>query len=174
VPVADARTTPARLLIVARPHADLYEYLHARFSDDANVTVILDRRLAPRRRRPVPAAAERRRAERRCQVDVDEQLQAHALAIVAAPSATAPLREARQWLETIQSHVAGIRMALDDRDRLEREADAIEHENERLRADMDWSRRELDAIDAAFARALAKANDVLARLRGEPAQAHAE
>src|SRR2546427_10365588 len=97
VPVADARTTPARLLIVARPHADLYEYLHARFSDDANVTVILDRRLAPRRRRPVPAAAERRRAERRCQVGGGEQPQAHALAIVAAPAAKAPPPGARPW-----------------------------------------------------------------------------
>src|SRR2546425_13162474 len=89
VPVADARTTPARLLIVARPHADLYEYLHARFSDDANVTVILDRRLAPRRRRPVPAAAERRRAERRCQGGGDEQPQAPAPPVVAAPAAAA-------------------------------------------------------------------------------------
>src|SRR2546425_13366688 len=94
VPVADARTTPARLLIVARPHADLYEYLHTRFSDDANVTVIRDRRLAPRRRRPVPAAAERRRAERRCRGDVDEQLQGHALAVVAAPAAAGPPRGA--------------------------------------------------------------------------------
>src|SRR2546422_7305606 len=98
VPVADARTTPARLLIVARPHADLYEYLHARFSDDANVTVILDRRLAPRRRRPVPAAAERRRAERRWQGDVDGQVQAHAPAVVAGPAATAPPPEARPAL----------------------------------------------------------------------------
>src|SRR2546422_11754026 len=90
VPVADARTTPARLLIVARPHADLYEYLHARFSDDANVTVILDRRLAPRRRRPVPAAAERRRAERRGEGGGDEQLQAHALRSGAGAAAAAP------------------------------------------------------------------------------------
>ncbi|HYS17154.1 MAG TPA: hypothetical protein VET45_09550 [Candidatus Binatia bacterium] len=166
----DERTTATRLLIVARPHPDLYEYLRARFCDDANVTVILDRRLATRRRRPVPAAAERRRTDRRSQPEVDTQLRAHSLAIVAAPSAAAAPRDVRQWLDAIQSCVAGIRTALDDRDRLEREADAIKRENERLRADVDWSRKRLEEVDVNLARAVAMANDALARLRDGPAQ----
>jgi len=37
------------LFIVSREHPRLYEYLVARFQDDANVSVIVDRRAADRR-----------------------------------------------------------------------------------------------------------------------------
>ena len=75
---------PAQLFIVARRHPELYDYLSARFTDDAKVAVVLDRRLAPRRRRALPAAAERRRVDRRARPEVDEQLRATSLAIVTA------------------------------------------------------------------------------------------
>ena len=165
----------ARMFIVARPHPELYEYLRARFGDDATTTVVLDRRLAARRRRALPAAAERRRAERRSRPEVDERLRATSLAIVIAPSPTAPsatasLGDARQWVEAIQSCLASIHGALDDHDRLQREARAITQENERLRAEMDRSRKEVGELDSTVARALAIVNDLRARLRGGPRQ----
>jgi hypothetical protein len=159
------------MFIVARRHAELYEYLNAEFVDDATVRVVLDRRLAPRRRRALPAAAERRRVDRRSRPEVDERLRATSLAIVNASDASTPRSEARQFVETMQRGVAAIRGALDERDRLRHESLAIKQENERLRADMDLSWKELAEVDSAIARAIEIATDFRARLRGEPGQA---
>jgi hypothetical protein len=158
---------PARVFIVARREPELYEYLSARFAGEADVTVVLDRRLAARRRRALPAAAERRRAERRSRSDVDEQLQTTSLAIV-TPSDAQPTGEARQWIEMMQRGVAAIRGALDERDRLQRASLAIGQENEWLRSQMDRSWKELADVDVTIARAIAIVNDLRTRLRGEP------
>jgi hypothetical protein len=159
------------MFIVARRHAELYEYLNAEFVDDATVRVVLDRRLAPRRRRALPAAAERRRVDRRSRPEVDERLRATSLAIVTASDAAPPGSEARQFVETMQRGVAAIRGALDEQDRLRQESLAIKQENERLRADMDLSWKELAEVDSTIARAIEIATDFRARLRGEPGQA---
>jgi hypothetical protein len=68
------------LCIVSRQHPDLFAYLQHRFKDSM-VTVILDRRLAARRRAQIGAADERRRQERRRRPDIDADLvhQSHAI-----------------------------------------------------------------------------------------------
>jgi hypothetical protein len=165
VPVAQETDMPARLFIVAQRHPELYEYLSSRFADETDVTVVLDRRLASRRRRALPAAAERRRTERRSRPDVEAQLRTTSLAVVTAPSAAQPAGEVRQWVDTMQRGVAAIRGVLDDRDRLQHEALAILQENEWLRAEMDRSWKELAAVDVSIARAIAIVNDLRARLR---------
>src|SRR5262250_522848 len=99
---------PTQLFIVARRHPELYDYLSTRFIDDGRVAVILDRRFATRRRRALPAAAERRRADRRTRPEIDEQLRTTSLAIVGAPSAAATPNEARRWIEAMQRGVAAI------------------------------------------------------------------
>jgi hypothetical protein len=159
------------MFIVARSHTELYEYLNAQFVDDATVRVVLDRRQAPRRRRALPAAAERRRVDRRSRPEVDERLRATSLAIVTASDAVPPRSEARQFVETMQRGVAAIRGALDERDRLRQESLAIKQENEQLRADMDLSWKELAEVDSTIARAIEIATDFRARLRGGPGQA---
>jgi hypothetical protein len=167
-PAAREITAPLRLFVVARRDPELYGYLRARFADDVGISVVLDRRVENRRRRALPAAAERRRADRRMRPEIDEQLRATSLAIVGAPSAAATPTEARRWIETMQRGVAAIGEALDDRDRLERDTRATQQENDRLRAQMDQAWKELAEIDSAIARAIAVVNELRSRLRREP------
>jgi chromosome segregation ATPase len=157
---------PTHLFIVNRLHPDLCEDLRKRFASDTNVKVILDRRLGARRMRTAPAAAERRRAERRSRPEVDQKLQtaSHTM-IVSGSSEAANLREAREWVEGIHDRVGAIREVLDSYDRLRREVETIKQAHARLRSDVDQAKRELEDIDSAFARALALANDILSRLR---------
>ena len=198
---------PAQLFIVARRHPELYDYLSTRFADDGRVAVILDRRLAPRRRRALPAAAERRRADRRTRPEVDEQLRASSLAVVTtsktasarpddvpvirapaeeppagAPSGTESVSEARRWIESMQRGVTAVHGALDEHDRLQREAaelrqaherlqreaQALGLENERLRGEIDRSSRELADLDGSISRALDVVTDLHSRLHKEP------
>jgi chromosome segregation ATPase len=121
--------------------------------------------------RTAPAAAERRRAERRSRPEVDQKLQtaSHTM-IVSGSSEAASLREAREWIEGIHDRVGAIRDVLDRHDRLRREAETSKQAHERLRSEVDQARRELEDIDSAFARALALANDLLSRLRGGSTQ----
>jgi chromosome segregation ATPase len=167
-PAAREITAPLRLFVVARRDPELYGYLRARFADDVGISVVLDRRVENRRRRALPAAAERRRGDRRMRPEIDEQLRATSLAIVGAPSAAATPTEARRWIETMQRGVAAIGEALDDRDRLERDTRATQQENDRLRAQMDQAWKELAEIDSAIARAIAVVNELRSRLRREP------
>ena len=71
------------LVIVAKPNVDLYEYLKAKFADDPNVQVVLDRR---RGESPPDAvvAVERRAADRR-RLAIDQALRSRGLAVVIPP-----------------------------------------------------------------------------------------
>jgi hypothetical protein len=64
------------LFIVARDRADLYRYLSQTFADAENVQVIWDRRTEQRRRTTTgpPTGTERRRADRRTHMGVEEEL----------------------------------------------------------------------------------------------------
>jgi len=75
---------PRQLVIVARGHPDLYSYLRQRFADEEQAEVLLDRRIGQRRGEPVPvpAAAERRRQDRRGRPDVDTMLRSRSHVIV--------------------------------------------------------------------------------------------
>jgi predicted ATPase/class 3 adenylate cyclase len=71
------------LVIVAKSNVDLYEYLKAKFADDPNVQVVLDRRHGE----PWPeasASVERRAADRR-RVAIDQALRSRGLAVVIPP-----------------------------------------------------------------------------------------
>ncbi|MGH3118776.1 MAG: hypothetical protein ACRDQ2_17010 [Gaiellales bacterium] len=71
-----------QLCIVSRQHPDLYAYLRQRFADDETVEVILDRRSAERRGRPVPVGRNRRVVDRRSRPDIDERLRKNSHVIV--------------------------------------------------------------------------------------------
>jgi hypothetical protein len=60
-----------RLIIVSRDEPGLYHALREDWAADENVTVVLDRRLAERRRETVTTELERRRGERRAQPAID-------------------------------------------------------------------------------------------------------
>src|SRR3989442_5527247 len=77
-----------------------------------------------------------------------------------------------EWIDVLYDRVGAIRDALDGHDRLRREAEAIAQAHERLRSEVDRARRELEDIDAAFARALMLANDLLSPLPREASPSH--
>jgi hypothetical protein len=84
-----------KIVIVARQHAELHDYLRRRFTPASGVEVILDRRLEERRAatgsvRSRTVARERRRGERRSRPEVDELLCYRSHVIV-----TIPERDAR-------------------------------------------------------------------------------
>jgi hypothetical protein len=71
------RSMARHLFIVSRLQPDLFAYLAREFASEADVTVLLDRRHAERRRHPHgggPPADERRHGQRRAPSDVKTQL----------------------------------------------------------------------------------------------------
>jgi hypothetical protein len=73
------------VFVVARPHAELYQYLRERFASDTAVEVILDRRFTQRRQRQLWHQTERRHGDRRCRPEVDIELQSRSHAIITMP-----------------------------------------------------------------------------------------
>jgi hypothetical protein len=84
VPAADSpeRKKARTLFVVSRYHAELYRYLKERFAGDGAVMIILDRRVAERRRVRQVIAVDRRRRERRSRPDIDAELQQRSHAII--------------------------------------------------------------------------------------------
>jgi hypothetical protein len=162
------------LFIVSRQHQDLYEYLRARLSADGDVRVIIDRRLGERRRKSAPAAAERRRTDRRSRSEIDEQLRRHSHAIVTRPSRveTTPLRDALQWIDGLHHHVSAVRTALAQHEQVHRELGEIRQTHEWLRGEADRGAKELDEIGGQLAHLIDTTTELLARLRRAPS-AHA-
>ncbi|MBI1958496.1 MAG: AAA family ATPase, partial [Candidatus Rokubacteria bacterium] len=70
------------IFVVAHQNLGLYEFLKERFSGDREVTVVLDRRGDDRRRSRQPAAAERRRGERRLPPSFDSALRVRGLVVL--------------------------------------------------------------------------------------------
>jgi hypothetical protein len=78
-----AATQPQHILIVSRHHPGLFEYVRARFADEENVEVVLDRRRArDRRRRASHTVVERRLAERRVHSQIDTALRMESMQFV--------------------------------------------------------------------------------------------
>ena len=71
--------------IVARDHPELYAYLRDRFTCDGAVEVILDRRVAQRRRNDASYDPDRRRADRRSRPEVEVELEKRSHAIITIP-----------------------------------------------------------------------------------------
>ncbi|PYN86318.1 MAG: hypothetical protein DMD87_17905 [Candidatus Rokuibacteriota bacterium] len=73
------------LYIVSAEHWALVDDLLERFSGDPKAQVILDRRHGNRRQIEAGVALERRRADRRKQLDVSEELRRRSVAVVTIP-----------------------------------------------------------------------------------------
>ena len=69
------------VFIVSRHRPKLHEYLQQEFAGNADVAVIVDRRLGERRLREIEHGSERRQIDRR-QDEVDERLRSMGWAIV--------------------------------------------------------------------------------------------
>jgi hypothetical protein len=69
------------LFVVARHNIQLYDYLKREYAGEP-VTVILDRRHGERRERAEATASERRSADRRRQIQVDESIRTRGFAVV--------------------------------------------------------------------------------------------
>ena len=71
------------MFIVGRVRRALHDSLRRTFADDDFVQVVLDRRIAERRRRRSrPRKTERRQAERRARREIDTQLRTRGYAVV--------------------------------------------------------------------------------------------
>lgn len=78
-------TVPRYVLIVSRHDTALWNYLQKEFADDREVTMIVDRRHRQRRTaRPTgpPSTGERRRADRRRNLDIDGRVAVLGAAVV--------------------------------------------------------------------------------------------
>jgi hypothetical protein len=73
---------PRDLFILASDEKDLYEYLTRHFSGRADVSVILDRRRADRRRRSDPQRQNRRKGNRRAESTIETDLKSMGFAVV--------------------------------------------------------------------------------------------
>ena len=70
------------LFIVSRDQRDLHAYLTKEFRRDEHVQVIVDRRIADRRRRVEPSAHDQRRATRRRALAMDREMRSAGFALV--------------------------------------------------------------------------------------------
>jgi len=70
------------LFIVSRDQKDLHDYLTKEFRRDEQIQVILDRRVADRRRRVQALARENRQSARRRALAVQEQVKSVGFAVV--------------------------------------------------------------------------------------------
>ncbi len=68
----------------------------------------------------------------------------------------------------MQRGVKAVRGALDDHDRLQHETSAIKQENERLRAEIDRSGKELAELESCIGRAIEVVTDLRTRLNRAP------
>ena len=71
-----------RLVIVAREEPELHAWLVRKFTGEAGVEIVRDRRHGERRVRPTGLLLERRRSERRQRPDVDAEVRARGWALV--------------------------------------------------------------------------------------------
>lgn len=80
----DSERHPRLMFVVSRNAMNLYHYLSAAFVDEASVEIVLDRRLADRRRQCAAIEIERRRADRRGRPDLARELSLYGWGIVRA------------------------------------------------------------------------------------------
>jgi len=81
-----------QLLVVARDHPHIYEYLKRMFAGNETLEVVLDRRNGDRRRPGAAHQPDRRRASDRRRQEIDSQLRALGWAIVMLDVARDPER----------------------------------------------------------------------------------
>jgi hypothetical protein len=79
---ADREGAATDFLIVARNQPGLFSYLQQNFAGDADVRVIMDRRVGERRRTAVTVEHDRRRSSRRTRTIASDKLDAIGFAVV--------------------------------------------------------------------------------------------
>ena len=80
---------PRHLLIISRYHPGLFDYVRARFAQEDNVEVVLDRRRGrDRRASAVEAHVERRSADRRIRPHIDAALRMESMQFVTVAPGT--------------------------------------------------------------------------------------
>ena len=80
---------PRHLLIISRYHPGLFDYVRARFAQEDNVEVVLDRRRGrDRRASAVEAHVERRSADRRIRPYIDAALRMESMQFVTVAPGT--------------------------------------------------------------------------------------
>ena len=165
----------AHLVIVGRNHPGLYACLE-RFSRDAQVLVILDRRSGQRRQCSESCEPERRRADRRGAPGVQHDLRLRPIIVCRKQEATSmgevrgvktPNPEVQErtsmgdmgpgedrqridrWVEESQYLIGRlIPTLLDDRERLKGVAEATEQDNEKLRQDLGHCQAEISELES--------------------------
>ena len=80
--VLGGRPLDPLLFIMSRDQRDLHDYLTKEFRRDEQIQIILDRRLADRRRRAEPKPRDQRLGARRRSVAVQEQVKSVGFAVV--------------------------------------------------------------------------------------------
>ena len=70
------------LFIVSRHHASLFTYLTERFQGDPKVEIIIDRRIAERRRGEMTPSVERRCGDRRTKRPDDDLCRSHIIVTI--------------------------------------------------------------------------------------------
>jgi hypothetical protein len=78
------KPTSRFVFVISREQPQLHEYVQRTFAGEADVRVIVDRRVVTRRHRDGPHEPDRRQAERRVRTEVDDELKARGSALVAA------------------------------------------------------------------------------------------
>ncbi len=77
------------IFVIGRAHRDLFDFLEKQFAEDANVSVVLDRRVTDRRRARISDvsldANRRRPGDRRGHPSIDEELKSRSHAIITLP-----------------------------------------------------------------------------------------
>src|SRR2546425_5266715 len=76
---------PRRLFIVARGNPELARHLQAEFASESEIEVLVDRRLAERRRSPAGVVPDRRKTGHRARPQIDVDLKLASYAIVTLP-----------------------------------------------------------------------------------------
>ena len=79
---ATERVAPGRLLLVAHGHPEILRRVQASLANEPGVKVLMDRRLAERRRRFVAVVDDRRQTHRRARPEVDSELRNTSSAII--------------------------------------------------------------------------------------------
>jgi hypothetical protein len=78
------RPTSRFVFVISRDQPQLHEYVQQAFASQADVRVIVDRRVASRRHQQAARQPDRRRAERRVRTEIEAELKARGSALVAA------------------------------------------------------------------------------------------
>lgn len=143
------------LLIVSRREREVFARVNARFRDDPEVQVLIDRREGERRRHSLPHQPDRRRAERRRAPDYWEDIRHHAFVLVPMPRRVTV--ESKDWDDAVGRLEAWARDGQDvlgriipsflrDHDAVLQRAMSAEEESARLRGEVETLRTELAGL----------------------------